>query len=169
MISLSFKAAKAGFFDRAKVINAVDKATRKVLSKFGSFVWKRAKTSIRKKKGVSPPAGPPYSHTGVLRKFLYFSYDSDRKSVVIGPVRVSGTVDQKAPQLLEYGGSVPGNGRVIFVTNEVGRDIKGKFTSGGKTRVELKGALRYRARPFMHPALEAELPGLPQMWRDSVR
>ena len=160
---------RAGFFDSAAVIKAVDKATRRVLSKFGAFVRTRAKTSIRKRKGVSPPMGPPYSHVGTLRKFLFFSWDSSTRSVVVGPERVSGTKDSDAPHRLEYGGNVAGNGREIFITNAVGRDARGRYASQGKTKVVLNGTLKYKPRPFMGPALQAELPGLPAMWRDSVR
>jgi hypothetical protein len=145
VINLSVKAAKGGFFDRGKVIAAMDRATRKALSKFGSFVRQRAKTSIRKRKGISPPGGPPYSHVGHVRKFLFFSYDADRKSVVIGPARLGGTVDPAALPALEYGGTSTGI-------------VKGKRRS-----------ISVRARPFMGPAFEAERPGLAAMWRDSVK
>ena len=143
---LSVKAARGNFFDSAKVVKAVDAATRKVLSKFGAFVRTRARTSIRKRKGISPPAGPPSSHTGLLKKFLFFSYDADRKSVVIGPARLGSTVDPAALPALEYGGR-------SSVVNRKGR----------RRRISV------RPRPFMGPALAAELPGLPAMWRDSVR
>jgi hypothetical protein len=145
VIRLSLKSAKAGFFDTQKVIRAVDAATRKVLSRFGSFVRTRAKTSIRKRKKVSLPGGPPSSHTGLLKRFLFFSYDATAKSVVIGPVRLGGTVDPDALPALEYGGPS---------TVERG---------GRRERISVK------ARPFMGPAFEAERPGLPAMWRDSVK
>jgi hypothetical protein len=147
VLNLDFKAAKAGFFDSAKVLKAVDKATRRVLSRFGAFVRRRAQTSIRKRKGVSPPGGPPYGHAGQLRKFLFFSYDTDRKSVVIGPARLGGTVDPRALPALEYGGP----------------------STGEDPRTGDRRTIRVRARPFMGPAFEAELPGLEGMWRDSVR
>lgn len=147
MVNLSFKAARGGFFDSEKVIKAVDRATRRVLSRFGAFVRTRARTSIRKRKGTSPPGGPPYGHAGQLRKFLFFSYDVDRKSVVIGPARIGGTVDPAALPALEYGGQ------------STGEDPR----TGQRRRVSV------RARPFMGPAFEAELPGLEGMWRDSVR
>lgn len=68
MINLTFKEAKAGFFDRARVMEAVDKATKKVLSRFGAYVRTRAKTSIRKGRGrTSEPGRPPYSHVGTSR------------------------------------------------------------------------------------------------------
>lgn len=143
MIGMTFQAAKGSFFDRAKVKRSVDAGTRRVLSKFGAFVRQRAKTSIRKKKGTSPPGLPPHSHVGLLRKFILFAYDADRKSVVIGPTLIrEGSI---APRLLEHGGetTLP--------------------TRRGPKRA------RYRPRPFMKPAFAAEQPKLPALWRDSVR
>jgi hypothetical protein len=172
MIGLSIKAAKGGFFDRKKVVDAVHKANRKALSKAGAFVRQRAKTSMRRRKGTSSPPGvPPYAHVGLIRKFLFFSYDQAGQSVVVGPARINRPSAGRytTPELHEYGGSVPGNGRVIWITQAVGRDTKGKFVSRGKKRVKLDGTLRYEPRPFMRPALAAELPKLPPLWRDSVR
>jgi hypothetical protein len=143
VIGMTFQAAKGSFFDREKVKRSVDAGTRKVLSKFGAFVRQRAKTSIRQRKGTSLPGQPPHSHTGLLRKFILFAYDPQRKSVVIGPTLIR--TDSQAPRLLEHGG-------------EVGRRTKTKMRW-----------LHYRPRPFMQPALEAEKPKLPILWRDSVR
>lgn len=145
MLGLSLKTAKGNFFDRAKVIAAMDAAARRVLSRFGAFVRQRAKTSIRKRKGVSPVGGPPYSHVGLLRKFILFAYDSGSKSVVIGPTLLTPTSD--APSLLEYGGRrrvlAPGTGR--------------------------PASQRYRARPYMRPAFEQEKSRLPDLWKNSIR
>lgn len=144
MIQLSLKAAKAGFFDRDAVTKAVDRTTRRVLSKFGAFVRTRSRTSIRKRKGISPPGKPPHSHTGLLRDLIFFSYDQDRQSVVIGPVRL-GRGTGEAPAALEYGGrsTIRRRGKSVRVT--IG------------------------PRPYMQPAFDAELPGLPALWKDSIR
>jgi hypothetical protein len=143
VIGMTFQATKGGFFDREKVKRSVDAGTRKVISKFGAFVRQRAKTSIRKRKGTSPPGAPPYSHVGLLRKFIFFAYDQSRQSVVIGPVLLREGSD--APRLLEQGGQA------------VRRTKKG-------TR-----RLRYRPRPYMGPAFEQEKQQLPALWRNSVR
>ena len=143
MIDLTFHAAKAGFFDREKVQRAVDASTRRALSRFGAFVRQRAKTSIRTKAGTSPPGQPPYSHTGVLKQFLLFAYDAERKSVVIGPTLIR--EGSPAPRLLEHGGDTT------------------IATRTGPRRA------RYRPRPFMGPAFRAELPQLPAIWKHSVR
>ena len=80
---------KRMFFDRQAVISKVDAATRRVLSRFGAFVRRSAKSSIRKRKKAAPPGQPPSSHTGLLKKFIFFGYDADRRSVVIGPTRLN--------------------------------------------------------------------------------
>ncbi|GHT30585.1 hypothetical protein FACS1894214_0720 [Planctomycetales bacterium] len=115
--------------------------TRKVLSKFGSYVRQTAKKSIRKRKGTSKPGSPPFSHTGTLKKFLFFGYDPNKRSVVIGPVVVPGK-SGKAPSTLEHGG------RITLP--------KGKSTN-------------IAPRPFMQPAFTKELPQVKSLWRDSIR
>lgn len=140
MIRFSFKEVKAAFFDRATVVKSVDKATRRVLSRFGAFVRRRAQNLIRTKKGSSSPGQPPHSHTGLLKRFIFFAYDKLTKSVVIGPVKIRD--NSEAPRLLEHGGNT---------TNELGQ------------------RLHYEPRPFMGPAFERELKELPPEWRDSIR
>jgi len=133
------------FFDRQAVISKVDAATRRVLSRFGAFVRQRAKSSIRKRRKPAPPGFPPSSHTGLLKKFIFFGYDTGRKSVVIGPAKLGGKGRGQAPSLLEYGGGMTLNRR-------------------GKSR-----RVNYQARPYMGPAFEKEQPRLPALWRGSIK
>lgn len=141
---LDWRSAKAGFFDRQAVLRALDRGARKVLSRFGAFVRQRARTSIRKRRGTSPPGQPPYSHTHLLRRHIYFTFDPARRSVVVGPVRLPRS-DGRALRALEFGGYSTGlrwrRGRLVSVRIYV------------------------RARPFMRPALERELPALPARFR----
>lgn len=132
------------FFDRKEVIAKVDAATRRVFSKFGAFVRRTARSSIRSRKKPSLPGSPPSSHTGLLKRLIFFSYDPARRSVVIGPAPLRSTVE--APPLLEYGGSARRKGR------------RGKPVTA-----------HYQARPFMRPAFDSELKTLSPLWRDSVR
>ena len=129
------------FFDSPKVLGAVDKATRKVLSRFGAFVRRTAKGSIRKRKKTSVPGQPPSSHTGLLKRFIFFSYDPNRKSVVIGPMRLDQNNRGDAPSALEYGGTV----------------------TLDKKKVNI------RPRPYMGPAFEKEKPNLPQWWKNAIK
>lgn len=128
---------KKMFFDRAAVLNATDKATRKALGHIGGHVRKVAKGSIRKSDEVSAPGSPPASHTDRLKKGILYGYDKGRESVVVGPTvwRTSTPLE-----LLEY---------------------------GGQTKLKGKPA-RYRARPFMGPAMEKSAP-FDRFWQDSVK
>lgn len=170
---------KQQFFDRKKVINAIDRTTRRALSRFGAYVRTRAKQSIssrgrqmrldemttqqrrryhiaverakqesrrkpRRPTAPSAPGKPPRSHTGLLKRFIFFGYEPRRRGVVIGPARLNQKAEVDGftvPELLEEGGDVV-----------------------------VDGAHRhYAARPFMGPAFRKELPGLPQRWREAVR
>lgn len=135
------------FFDRQVVLQAVDKAKREVLSKAGAFIRTAARTSIRKRNGTSRPGRPPYSHTGLLRRFILFGYDRSSDSVVVGPV---GFGRSRAPNVLEFGG----------VTER---------PRWWRRRREQRRWVRVRARPFMGPALEKERDKLPALWAGSVR
>ena len=141
MIDLKLKAM---FFDSPAVLKAVDRATRKVLSRFGAYVRTAARSSIRKRKAVSQPGQPPSSHVGTLKKLIFFGYEPQQKSVVIGPTPFRGAAE--APPLLEYGG-------------------RGRH----KNRRGRSRTVTYRPRPFMGPAFEKERPKLPAMWADSVK
>jgi len=141
MIGMKFKRM---FFTSKAVLSATDRATRRVFSKFGAYVRRAAKSSIRKRKAISAPGKPPSSHTGLLKRFILFGYDPAKRSVVIGPLRLTRRGRGDAPQALEEGGT----SRMV--------------RRGRKKRVKIK------ARPFMGRAMEKEKPKLPQMWRDSV-
>lgn len=133
------------FFDSPKVVRVVDKSTRRVLSRFGAFVRRTAKGSIRKRKKASAPGKPPSSHTGLLKRFIFFGYDRQKQSVVIGPTQLTDNNRGDAPSILEYGGrtTIEGNKK--------------------KTRV------RISARPFMGPAFEKEKPNLPSLWKNAIK
>jgi hypothetical protein len=133
------------FFDRSAVIAAIGKTAATGFSRFGSFVRRRAQTSMRKggrKKLIASPGQPPRTHEGSLRRLIWFSWDPNTRSVVIGPVPYK---KGDAPRLLEFGGTV---------TRKV----------HGKSRV-----LRYHKFPSMGPALDAEMPNLPKAWAAAVR
>lgn len=153
MISLNMRvsSAKKGFFDRDAVVKALDKVTFKALSRFGGNVRLTAQRSIRKeskKHKVSEPGKPPITHPSpgdfLLRKWILYSYDQVRKSVVIGPAVLPGAAGPPALQALEYGGKVR---------------IKGK----GRDRV-----VTIRARPFMNPAFELGKKKLPQFFEEAA-
>jgi hypothetical protein len=147
------------FFDRKKVIDAVDRAKRQALSRVGAYIRQAARSSIknapfiaRKKRGeertdlrrrTSRPGRPPYSQTGLLKRGILFGYDRNSDSVVIGPVFLHGRAGRDVPRILEEGGH-----------SQRGRD---------------KRTVRIAARPYMRPAMMKELPNIPAAFRNSVR
>jgi hypothetical protein len=172
---MSVKAAQGGFFDRLSVVHATDRATRNVFSKFGAYVRRDARKSIRSGKKTSKPGMPPRNRTGTLKRFLYFSFDKTRKSVVIGPAKtnqvffsgdgkpVKGTV----PSVLEYGGKIS----ILEVQRSNGlwwrADLRSRRRLADKpTRMR---TVTVAARPFMGPAFAKNLETLPDLWRNAVR
>lgn len=143
MIGIQLSQAKDLFFDRQAVTNAADRAQRKVFAKFGAFVRQSAKTSIRKRKAVSQPGQPPSSHTGLLKRNIFFVYSPETRSVVIGPILLNRQTD--APRILEHGDAVV------------------------RRRRHRRVRVTYAARPFMGPAFEREQSQFPELWQNSVR
>ncbi len=87
-MNVTFK-VKEAFFDRPKVIASLKKAKRKALSKAGAFVRKRARSSMRRRKGVSSPGSPPSAHSnGHSLKTILFAYQPQSESTIVGPVQL---------------------------------------------------------------------------------
>lgn len=143
MIGMKLDQVKGLFFDQAAVLSAIDRAERKVLSRFGAFVRRGARSSIRKRKATSQPGSPPSGHVGLLKQNIFFVYERERSNVVIGPILLNKGTD--APALLEHGGSAT------------------------RRRKKQRVRVTYRPRPFMGPAFEREIPSLPALWRNSVK
>lgn len=139
----TLEAAKKAFFDRTAVIEKLDPAVKRALSKFGAFVRQRSRTSIRDSKGTSKPGNPPFSHTKTLKRFILFGYDPGRKSVVIGPT-LAGSASG-APEALEEGGTA------VVVQK-------------AKRRV-----VTIRPRPYMKPAFNAELARVGNNFKNLIR
>ena len=142
---------RAGFrlkilrFDSPAVIKAFDNATYRALLRFGQYVRKVARHSIRRRPGPSAPGRPPHGHSGALKAGIFYGVDPSSRSVVVGPERLRGKDTYGSvtvPQVLEYGDSVrAGDGRMR----------------------------RYEARPFMGPAFGRGQEKLDDFWRDSVK
>jgi len=179
---------KKMFFDRKAVLEAVGRANAKVLSKAGAFVRRTAKSSIRKRKRVSRPGEPPSSHVGTLRDLIYFGFDAASRSVVIGPTPFRGRA--VVPRLLELGGSSGPRKNRRRKTRKLGgageirvdgsRSVYAKLRSTAQVQranqtneeffgPETLGPVHIEPRPYMGPALQKELPGLPALWANSVK
>ncbi|QDT39727.1 hypothetical protein [Stratiformator vulcanicus] len=195
MADIDIKFIKNRFFDK-KVTSSLDRAARRILSRFGAFVRRSSKSSIRKRKTPSQPGQPPSSHVGTLKRFIFFAFDARDQSVTIGPMRFRSThpggdgkpIKGTVPEALEDGGMmriVERYGRVKVGRTAAGRGAGGRFTKGediwgeGWARISRKrGPSAYSRtrkrtvavgqRPYMVPAHEKNLGHLAQ-WRNSMR
>jgi len=152
---------KGLFFNDDKILRHMSQVTRMALGKSGGVIRKTAQRSMRyvtavpeqkkrvqqgKQKKVKPrivskPGEPPRAvrpHPW-LRKHLLYAYDPASRSVVVGP-SVFGP-SSGAPATLEFGGTVKAKG-------------------GKMARVE--------KRPYMAPALAAEVPHMADRYQDSL-
>jgi hypothetical protein len=160
------------FFDRDAVMNAVEDARRRVLTRAGAFIRRTAVQSIRpgvrSVAGVrkhSRPGKPPKSWTGLLKNFIWFGYDSATRSVVIGPARLGGRNQGEAPHTLEYGGTA-GIREYQLSGGLWVRQAPKRLRAGRPTRIQ---NVRIAPRPFMGPSLRKNLPKLPGLWENSIR
>jgi hypothetical protein len=186
----SVRYAQKYFFDRTEVIKATGAAKRKILARIGSFVRRRALSLLRYRKSSSEPGQPPSVHRSSyggsigsragqsyspLKRFLFFAYDPATDSVVVGPATtnqvffdsalkpVTGTV----PHVLEHGGTVTVLEWLSPYDHKWYRaDLRSKRRLGERP-------LRHRtysvaARPFMKPAVVAEIPGFAKHFRNQI-
>lgn len=174
------------FFDDAQVMAAVAKKERQALSKFGAFVRTRSRSSLRyigkraaARNEVSAPGKPPFLHRSKsggdspLKALLFFAYDHAEKSVVIGPA-----VFPSRAKSQPTGGTIPGTlekGGTVTVVKRIPvksgarqasprqkeaflRKVKDGSITVQRKFTEKRESKNYAARPFMAPALKAEIP-----------
>ena len=107
------------FFRPELIRDPILKARNRVISRFGMFVMKDARQSLRHRKNASKAGRPPTSwnsklnssHNDLLKRFIFYSYETPSK-VVIGPVNLDGPISKlRIPAVLEYGGQLPNKDR----------------------------------------------------------
>jgi hypothetical protein len=180
MIGFSVNSARGLFFDRPAVMAAVSAARLRVLRHAGGLLRKLARNSIRKRKKASAPGSPPSSHSGILKRFIYFAWDSSSRSLIVGPARtnqvffdgdgrpVTGTV----PEVLEFGGQIGVLEARNPFSGKWGRaDLRYRRTNNGgqATWERRRRTITIPARPYMGPALLKVTPQFPALWQNAVR
>jgi hypothetical protein len=205
-MELTFSQAKEFFFDRLKVMEAVEKGKVAALAKVGGFVRSAARRSMKKARRMKPaelsdtqlaifqasggkrenlplkssePGQPPRVRRGTLKQGILFAYDPKTKSVVAGPVRLSGSSDAAAN--LEHGGTTevtvleletrPRKGRPA-----TGRQLEAFLRKRAAGTLPARSSLRRRKvsariakRPYMSPALEAARPIIQTQFKDLIK
>lgn len=119
---------------------------KKSLFSAAALVRTIARRSIRRRKKISPPGGPPHDHGGPLKRGILFDVNKLRQTAVIGPTKIS-SKQGDATSDLEFGGE-----RTVLV---------------GKKKKRRR--LRVKPRPYMGPALKKAEPRLVKFWRGSLR
>lgn len=147
------------FFDSRKLIAAMDRAKRKVMSSQGAFVRRKAKTSLKSRRKASAPGQPPRVHgrDSHLRRLIFFVYDPIEEDVIIGPEAISrkrgftsNEFGKTTPQRLEGGGPVILN--EVFLRKDGWIKVDGQFARRWEGRKRSRRTT-VAARPFMNPAL----------------
>jgi hypothetical protein len=142
-LNQSLVKVKALFFDRQAVIRCVDKAILKNLNYIGGYIKRVAKNSIKKasaRHAVSTVGKPPLSHTGLLKQHIYYAFDPQAQSVVVGPALLNAK-GKNAPHNLEYCGLTHVNHKKFSI----------------------------RPRPYMRPAMEKRQSKIADIWKYSVK
>ncbi len=151
------KAFKKMFFDRDAVLDRISIARARALSKWGSYVRKDSRNSIKRVTGknrykrYSRPGRPPLAHyVGVNDadaglKSILFAYSDATESVIVGPIGFNSKAQPTVPELMEVGGVAPPRGN-------------------------RKKSARYAPRPFMKPAFDRSLtnPKLKDVWEHAI-
>lgn len=163
--------AKRFFFDRAEVEKLLDRRTRKFFLRLGGYTRKVARNSMKKgtSRRSSQPGQAPRYHTRLLKDHLFFSYDPQQNSVVIGPVALNST-DPDIPRLLEEGGTAvrrfwlysrAGNQRGRYDPNDAPLILDPYYLhapNAPEVRVD------YEARPYMGPAFRKAQAKVAEFW-----
>lgn len=139
-MKMNFELVKSQFFDKAVTDHLAPKVKR-VLSRFGAYTRRSARSLVRRKGSKrnpsSKPGQPPFSPTGTLRRTIFFYYDKREQSVTIGPVLLRKSyfqddgkpVNDTVPSVLEFGGTI--NLREVQTARPVSssrtRDRRGRF------------------------------------------
>lgn len=157
---------KKFFFDRAAVINAVGRARAQVMARAGAYVCTRARSLLRRRKKTSQPGSPPSIHAPsgdyASLKNILFGWDPATETVIVGPVginrvdRLNGIVVNGAvPALHEFGGTASVHEYRTAAGHWRRVDGRKRWRANGK--LQRVRVMHYPARPFMGPALEAEV------------
>lgn len=143
--------SKAGAFVRTTARNSMRPARQKPVASLTDKERRRferakkdyaaGRTKFKPKRPLigSKAGEPPRTRVGYIKKFLFFVYDPETKSVVVGPAVLNAPTG--APSILESGGTV---------------------NIGGKS-------INLAPRPFMQPAYKKNQKTIVEAFRDSIR
>lgn len=161
---LSFDASRA-FENRRSLDRAIDRGSKKAMPKALARIQNRAIKSIRRSPNASRPNEPPHTHSSGRRSIrsIFWDYDSRASVGIVGPIKTTEREPRwlqsikGVPELLEVGGSVTIREVAwrIAAAGITWRLDKGRRVRPGQRRRSRRA--RFRKRPTMKPALDAEI------------
>ena len=170
-----------GTLETAKVVRAADRANFTNLTHAAAAIRLTARRSIKKAPKVggrdaqgrfrssgktqpSPPGKPPRTRKGQIKRAILYAVE--RSGARTGNNASSRGRYARGPSRVLRDNASPGTGCRAFIgpTYEAMGMSASAHEFGGRFRGQ-----RYRARPFMGPALKENVPRLPKMWAGSVR
>jgi len=118
---------------RQKKLSEMTKKERQAFYIRSGIAKKTGEKKPRRPNMPSAPGEPPRVIGGQVKKFLYFAYDKQERSVVVGPAKINNPTG--APETLEKGGVVN--------------------TKAGRVKIS--------KRPYMLPAHQEHISKLPSL------
>jgi len=159
--------AKKLFFNSKEIVERMDPKKRRFLSKFGAFVRRTARSSIKsggKSRKTSRPGEPPRTQTknGLKeRSSIQFWPDRRLENVIIGPIlRQNRKGGPDALRTIEEGGSTMVEELVLKSGSR-----RRKFDRDDYIRTGRRVRARIAARPYMFPAFENEKSQISEIWK----
>jgi len=159
------------FFDRRRVMDAVERAQKRNLGRMGAYVRRRARSSLK------------YARQKKVSELT--DRERQRYEDLKAHAMAKGLPRPRRPEITSRPGEPPrlhrrsnlGSGRnplkgLIFFSYSPasGSVVVGPIPFGkrGVSKLEHGGG-GYRPRPFMRPAMHEELDQMPTVWRDSIK
>jgi hypothetical protein len=141
------------FFDRAKVLDRLEKKEARVLNKTGGEGRQTVKRSMRpggKAGKTAAPGEPPRWQTKKLRDGIFYGYDASNRSVVIGPIRTSAK-QRDVPRILDQGGPVR-NALVRVKETRTPQELGVSATEAKKRKFRfVRASFTLQPRPYVSP------------------
>lgn len=168
---------KALFFDREAIRKAFSRAELKVLSKFGAFVRRTARASIRNASGkrvANLAAKLRDEKNPKKRDRIQAQIDKAKAATISKPGQPpKGHGQQLLKQGIQFAADPASRSVVVGAVklNKPGM-VPETLEYGGQATIRTKSntrRVRVRARPFMAPAFTSNQPKLSQLWADSVK
>jgi hypothetical protein len=205
---ITFAESRNNFFDRKIVQDALGRGVAGAMSKIGSFTRTTAQRSMRPARRLrvsemgpelreyykqnpdrqkpfvsSLPGEAPRARTKRLKRSIFYAYDVQQQTSVIGPVYFPGSRSADSPSVLEFGGE-----SYVSLVEPPLKKKKGKSATDaqaeGLRQAAAEGKLkkssrhkpnivqkrvRVEPRPFMRPALNLVRPRIQPQFRNLLR